>query len=175
MLRVKCHQRLNCKSYCQGPNATTNCKETKNIERFMLCFLDLWCLSGILSKPLGKASWCSVAFGWSSGGFITRPIGAAQQAVVALLVAFIRYRFVCSQGSRSQLSNVNRNETKTRFCQYKVRRRLLWICRWLSHLTILQQRRRGSVCGWSLWEPCKEIWPYGVLKCCARHANKWNL
>ena len=96
----------------------TNCK-TKSNERFLLCFLDLWRLSGILSKPLGKASWCSGAFVWSSGGFITRPIGAAQQAAVALLVAFIRYRFVCSQGGSSQLSNVNRNETKTRVCQTK--------------------------------------------------------
>ena len=36
-----------------------------------------------------------------------------------------------------------------------------------------QWGRRGSVCGWPLWGPCKERWPYGVLKgcACACHAS----
>ena len=162
----------------------TNCEETKSIERFMLCFLDLWRLSGILSKPLGKASWCSVAFGWSSGGFITRPIGAAQQAVVALLVAFIRYRFVCSQGSRSQLSNVIETKRKRAFAKQSETKAvvdlqvvippyhfaaahlgthcswwLLWICRWLSHLISFCSSAPEHVkCSWWLQvvnPPCR--------------------
>ena len=66
----------------------TNCKKNKKQWRISALFLDLWRLSGIRPQPIGKATWCLVAFASSSGGFITRPIGKLQQSVVALLVAF---------------------------------------------------------------------------------------
>ena len=44
-----------------------------------------------------------------------------------------------------------------------------------THPQHWQWGRRGSVCGWPLWGPCKERWPYGVLKGCACHASMFKM
>ena len=44
-----------------------------------------------------------------------------------------------------------------------------------THPQHWQWGRRGSVCGWPLCGPCKERWPYGVLKGCACHALMFKM
>ena len=44
-----------------------------------------------------------------------------------------------------------------------------------THPQHWQWGRRGSVCGWPLWGPCKERWPYWVLKRCACSASTFTM